>query len=77
MFDARIELKELNIVCAMQDEDIVIQQGEKEPIVFPKNQTQLIIDALLGIDWIISRRQSSIAALRQQKGSDVVKKLGQ
>lgn len=77
MFDARIELKELDIVCVMQNENIVLQQGEKEPIVFPKSQVQLVIDGILSIDWVIARRRESLARQRQQKGSDVTKKLGQ
>lgn len=75
MFDARIELKELDIVCVMQNENIVLQQGEKEPIVFPKSQVQLVIDGILSIDWVIARRRESLARQRQQKGSNVIKSL--
>lgn len=77
MFDARITLKELNIVCTMQNEDILLQRGENESIIFPKNEVQEVIDAILSIDWIINRRRNTLALQRQRKGSDVIKKLGQ
>lgn len=74
MFDARIDLKELGIVCIMQDENIVLQQGENA-ITFPKDQTQLIVDALLSVDWIIARRRASVAIQRRQQASGMLTKL--